>query len=101
MAWFLLLDYNVTVKVDFPYWEINQSEYRGHFIMQCYEYQMKLAQIYTVVTLVNPEFERDDFLLSDILADVGVDTIEELLNIDQSTIIQIAGPYIKNFNKAA
>ena len=69
--------------------------------MQCYEYQMKLAQIYTVVTLVNPEFERDDFLLSDILADVGVDTIEELLNIDQSTIIQIAGPYIKNFNKAA
>jgi len=69
--------------------------------MQCYEYQMMLAHIYTVVTLVNPEFERDDFLLSDILADVGVDTIEELLNIDQSTIIQIAGPYIKNFNKAA
>ena len=68
--------------------------------MQNYESEMMLSYIYTIMGYIDPEIERDNTTLNNILDDSGVDNIVELLKVDNSVIKQIAKHYLQFSHQA-
>ena len=69
--------------------------------MQCYEYQLMLARVFDLITLTQPGFKYDFIVLSDILAELDVDTLQDLDKVDPRLIRMQALAYLQDYQLAA
>ena len=61
--------------------------------MQCYEGELMRAYMHKIATFVDPGFKRDDLLLSDMLVELGAETLEQLIELEQVAIKKIVAHY--------
>lgn len=69
--------------------------------MQCYETEMMMTYIYSILSYAYPQLERDNAMLIDIIEQTEADDIVELLRLEHKCIQAIAQPYIQPLYRAA
>lgn len=69
--------------------------------MQCFESKMMRLYFFKIISRQNPDLHYDDLVLSDLLVERGIDSIEDLLQLELEELETIASQFGEDLAMAA
>jgi hypothetical protein len=73
----------------------------GDQTMQCYESKLMRLSLYRLIISHNPGLRYDDGVLSDLLDDYGIESLEEIVAMKPEMLKTIVGQFGQNMPLAA
>jgi hypothetical protein len=69
--------------------------------MQCYESKLMRLSLYRLIASHNPGLRYDDWILTDLLDDYGIESLQDITTMKPETLTAIAGRFGQNMPLAA